>query len=132
MSNELTFLEPNKFENNDIHTDVIVDSTQEDFELARASIKKVLEIGSTSLDELSSIAKSAQRPDGFEAVSKMIKEISDASNKLLDIHEKMERISSKKNIKPEISDRVYLSTSDIGKMLEELELNTSIPLKRIT
>ncbi len=137
MTKEISILEPERFNKypprneENITTEIVIDSSTEDFELARKSIKDALNTGSDALKELYEITKQGQRSDGFEGISKMIKEISDASNKLMDIHEKIDRIRSKKNIKPELGESSHLTTVELSRMINQLSFPEPKEMKSI-
>lgn len=70
----------------------IVDNRREDYNCARQNLKNALKVGSESLDDLLEIAKASQSPRAYEVISTMVKNVSEASDKLMDIQKKLEEL----------------------------------------
>lgn len=70
----------------------IVDNRRKDYNCARENLKNALKVGSESLDDLLEIAKASQSPRAYEVISTMVKNVSEASDKLMDIQKKLEEL----------------------------------------
>lgn len=70
----------------------IVDNRRQDYNCARENLKNALKVGSESLDDLLEIAKASQSPRAYEVISTMVKNVSEASDKLMDIQKKLEEL----------------------------------------
>lgn len=92
----------------------IVDNRRQDYNCARENLKNALKVGSESLDDLLEIAKASQSPRAYEVISTMVKNVSEASDKLMDIQKKLEEL--------EISSGEDKSLSNLDKM--QLTQNT--------
>ena len=111
-----------------IKNDINDNSTLKDFDTARANIKSILTVGSDAITNLGALAFQSQDPETYTALSKLIKDVTDASTKLLDLHERLENITNKKsnkNIKmgednPDVVN-LYFSTSDVFKAIKEMD-----------
>ena len=101
-------------ESKDDFQEEIVDNRRQDYNCARENLKNALKVGSESLDDLLEIAKASQSPRAYEVISTMVKNVSEASDKLMDIQKKLEEL--------EISSGEDKSLSNLDKM--QLTQNT--------
>jgi multidrug efflux pump subunit AcrB len=62
---------------------------KQDFEDAKGTLKDVVDIGKEALDELFTLAKAAEHPFVYEVMAKMMKTITDSSEKVLKMHKEM-------------------------------------------
>lgn len=93
----------------------IVENRREDYNCARKNLKNALKVGSESLEDLLEIAKASQSPRAYEVISTMVKNVSEASDKLMDVQKKLEEL--------EISSDSENSLSKLDKL--ELTQNTN-------
>ena len=101
-------------ESKDDFQEEIVDNRRQDYNCARENLKNALKVGSESLDDLLEIAKASQSPRAYEVISTMVKNVSEASDKLMDIQKKLEEL--------EISSGEDKSLSNLDKL--QLTQNT--------
>jgi hypothetical protein len=112
----------------EIKNDMNDNSTITDFSTARANIKNILAVGSNAISELGNLATQSQDPEAYAALSKLIKDVSDASVKLISLHSNLEEINNKKYIKEnrigdneETSINLFFSTKEIFKVIKEID-----------
>lgn len=119
-------------DNKDNFQEEIVDNRREDYNCARQNLKNALKVGSESLEDLLEIAKASQSPRAYEVISTMVKNVSEASDKLMDIQKKLEELEissgedkSLKNLdKLELTQNtqntIYVgSTADLQQFIQE-------------
>jgi hypothetical protein len=93
-----------------------------DFEKARGNIVDIIQIGSSAVKELAYLANVSQSPEHYEILSKLIKDLSDTSNKLMETHIQMEKINNKKMKKEGDNNfNLFLTTSQISAALKNIE-----------
>ena len=68
------------------------DSRRKDYKFARKNLKNAMEIGNEALEDLIEIAKSSQQPRAYEVIATLVKNVSDASDKLMDVNKKLHEI----------------------------------------
>ena len=68
------------------------DSRRKDYKFARKNLKNAMEIGSEALEDLIEIAKNSQQPRAYEVIATLVKNVSDASDKLMDVNKKLHEI----------------------------------------
>ena len=113
----------------DTFQEEIVENRREDYNCARENLKNALKVGSESLEDLLEIAKASQSPRAYEVISTMVKNVSEASDKLMDIQKKLEELEissdpekSLKNLdKLELTQNtIYVgSTADLQQLIQE-------------
>ena len=79
---------------------VIIESQAEDekansdFQYARENMYDVIEKGRDAMEELLDIAKSEESPRAFEVFGQLLKNMTDAQEKLMDLHHKKNQLNS--------------------------------------
>jgi len=68
------------------------DSRRKDYKFARKNLKNAMEIGNEALEDLIEIAKNSQQPRAYEVIATLVKNVSDASDKLMDVNKKLHEI----------------------------------------
>ena len=76
----------------DEFSDEMQDSRRKDYKFARKNLKNAMEIGNEALEDLIEIAKSSQQPRAYEVIATLVKNVSDASDKLMDVNKKLHEI----------------------------------------
>jgi len=116
----------------DTFQEEIVENRREDYNCARENLKNALKVGSESLEDLLEIAKASQSPRAYEVISTMVKNVSEASDKLMDIQKKLEELEissdSEKSLKnldkleltQNTQNTIYVgSTADLQQLIQE-------------
>lgn len=102
----------------------------EDFENARDTVKDVLAVGTTALEEMAAIAQQSQSPAAYEKLGALMNSMTAASKVLLEIHKKKKEIDKADIDTPAISDQTETkivnnnlfvgSTRDLQNMIEDM------------
>lgn len=96
-----------------------------DLNLTKENIKKLVEKGNTSLDELISVAKQSESPRAYEVVSTLMKTLLDANKDYVDISTKKKyekEDQGQTNPKGDThvtNNNLYISTADLLQQLKE-------------
>lgn len=103
------------------------DSTDTDFESARANIHDMIQTASDAITDLASIAKQSQHPRAFEVLAKLIETSVKANKDLIEIQEKMKNIKilegGGSNQAPKtVNQSIFVgSTSELSKVINMLK-----------
>lgn len=91
---DLTEIEDNNIieTSEDKFTGEMQDSRRDDYKFSRKNLKNAIEIGNEALEDLIEIAKSSQQPRAYEVIATLVKNVSDASDKLMDVNKKLHEI----------------------------------------
>ncbi|PNX49272.1 MAG: hypothetical protein BV459_00360 [Thermoplasmata archaeon M11B2D] len=99
----------------------------EDYRQSRETIRATISRAGDALEDILEIAKLSQHPRAYEVANQLIKNISDMSKDLLEVHARTEKI--KKDKEPEqgknpqtVNNNLFVgSTADLQKMLKQLK-----------
>jgi hypothetical protein len=102
------------------------DSAKQDFELARANIRNMIENGSEAMSKLAQIADSSQHPRAFEVLAKLMDTMLNANKDLLDLQTKIREINSADTPMSEqaktINNNLFVgSTAELQKVIENMK-----------
>ena len=94
-----------------------------DFEYARQIYHDLLAKGSESMEEMMEVARATEHPRAFEVLSNMMKNISDISGNLMDMHKKKKDFEQKEQKalpQGQTTNNVFVgSTADLQRMLQD-------------
>jgi hypothetical protein len=96
-----------------------------DYEKSRNNLHGLLIQGQDALNYALEVAKSSEHPRAFEVVGGLIKNISDVNDKLLEVHEKMQKLEGKVTKKEEVktvtNNSIFLgSTNELSQLLKKM------------
>lgn len=101
------------------------DSAKTDFDKARIQIHAVIQNGSDAVVTLSEIASQTQDPKAFDSLSKMMAVVVNASEKLLDIQQKLKNLEKaevphNEKAKGNVTNNLFVgSTAELQKALKD-------------
>ena len=114
-------------------TDVVLiktasDDVQKDYEYSRAQLYSLIEKGQETLNGIMELAAETASPRAYEVAGQILKSVSDAADKLIDLQKKM-RVIEDENIKTTnnvTNNAVFVgSTSELQKLLKQGFLNNT-------
>ena len=103
---------------------------EEDFQLARSNIKETLDLGSQAYEQMIRIASASEHPRAFEVASNFMKNLVEANEKLLNLHDKRRQIvpvpepeEKKQNV---TNNNVFVgSTAELLEMIKKNKIKES-------
>lgn len=95
------------------------DKTESDFDFSRDTIRELIDKNNSVIDEMISIARSAETARPFEVVGQLVKTQSELAKDLLQIHKQKKEIKAEdpKSIKQQNNIVFNGSTSDLMKLI---------------
>ena len=103
-----------------------LDDVQKDYEYSRAQYYSIIEKGQETLNGIMELAAETASPRAYEVAGQILKSVSDAADKLIDLQKKM-RVIEDENIKTTnnvTNNAVFVgSTSELQKLLKQGFLN---------
>lgn len=102
----------------------------DDYDLARDTLREVITQGRTALDDVISLARSSEHPRSYEVAGQIMKTMSDVAKDLLTLKKQKMEIESPKNspMNPQIGQQNNIvfagSTEDLLKMIQQQQVNT--------
>ena len=92
-----------------------------DFETGRKNLYNLLDKGNEAIDGILSLAKEGEHPRAYEVAGQLIKTVSEVSQNLLDLQDKLKKIKDVPNTGPKsVTNALFVgSTTELHKMLKE-------------
>ena len=102
---------PPKEEKNDI---------KKDYEYTRANLYSLIEKGQEAINGILDLAQESEMPRAYEVAGQLIKSVSDATDKLMDLQKKLKDVEEEKQKGPStVNNALFVgSTADLAKMLK--------------
>jgi hypothetical protein len=108
--------------------DVIVDNPktdkndiQRDYEYSRANMYSIIEKGQEAINNVLELAQETESARAYEVVGQLIKNVSDATEKLIDLQKKLRDIEDpkKSNSPTNVTNALFVgSTAELSKLLK--------------
>ena len=91
-----------------------------DFETGRENLYKLLDKGNEAIDGILALAKEGEHPRAYEVAGQLIKTVSEVSQNLLDLQEKLKKIKDVPNTGPKsVTNALFVgSTTELTKLLK--------------
>jgi len=112
VSKEIKKVEPKKLSEEDI---------QKDYEYTRGNLYSLIEKGQEALNGALELAQETDSPRAYEVTGQLIKSISDATDKLLDLQKKLKEVNAEEKQKgpSTVNNALFVgSTAELAKMLK--------------
>ena len=92
-----------------------------DYDYSRESYYNLIEKGQEAIQGILDIAKEGQHPRAYEVAGQLIKTVSEVSQNLLDLQEKLKKVKEVPNTGPKnVTNALFVgSTTELQKMLKE-------------
>ena len=107
-----------------MNTEVMVPEDKDpdiDFETGRKNLYNLLDKGNEAIDGILELAKEGEHPRAYEVAGQLIKTVSEVSQNLLDLQDKLKKIKDVPNTGPKsVTNALFVgSTTELHKMLKE-------------
>ena len=99
-----------------------VDDIKKDYEYTRGNLYSIIEKGLEALNGVLELAQESELPRAYEVAGQLIKNVADATDKLLDLQKKLKDVEEEKQIKgpSTVNNALFVgSTADLAKMLKD-------------
>ena len=99
-----------------------VDDIKKDYEYTRGNLYSIIEKGQEALNGVLELAQESEMPRAYEVAGQLIKNVADATDKLLDLQKKLKDVEEEKQDKgpSTVNNTLYVgSTADLAKMLKD-------------
>ena len=106
-----------------VSTEVLVPEDKDpdiDFETGRKNLYNLLDKGNEAIDGILNLAKEGEHPRAYEVAGQLIKTVSEVSQNLLDLQEKLKKIKDVPDKGPKnVTNALFVgSTTELQKMLK--------------
>lgn len=107
-------------------TNSIVDDIKKDYEYSRGNFYSIIEKGQEAINSVLELAQETESPRAYEVVGQLIKNVSDATDKLMELQKKLKDIEEVKPVNgpTNVTNALFVgSTAELSKLLKN-KLNT--------
>ena len=98
-----------------------VDDIKKDYEYTRGNLYSIIEKGQEALNGVLELAQESEMPRAYEVAGQLIKNVADATDKLLDLQKKLKDVEEEKQTKgpSTVNNALFVgSTAELAKMLK--------------
>ena len=92
------------------------------YQQSKENIQEIIDSGKDAMEEILQIAKAGQHPRAFEVYATLLKNMTEANDRLLKIQKEMRDMNKKKEGNTNIDKAIFVgSTSELSKFLKNKE-----------
>ena len=100
----------------------VADDIKKDYEYTRGNLYSIIEKGQEALNGVLELAQESEMPRAYEVAGQLIKNVADATDKLLDLQKKLKDVEAEEKVKgpSTVNNALFVgSTADLAKMLKD-------------
>ena len=97
------------------------DDIEKDYEYTRGNLYSIIEKGQEAINGILELAEDSQMPRAYEVAGQLIKSVSDATDKLIDLQKKLKDVNEEKVSKgpSTVNNALFVgSTADLAKLIK--------------
>ena len=98
-----------------------VDDIKKDYEYTRGNLYSIIEKGQEALNGVLELAQESEMPRAYEVAGQLIKNVADATDKLMDLQKKLKEVNEEEKVKgpSTVNNALFVgSTSELSKLLK--------------
>ena len=98
-----------------------VDDVRKDYDYTRGNLYSIIEKGQEAINGILELAQESEMPRAYEVAGQLIKNVADATDKLMDLQKKLKDVEEEKQSKgpSTVNNALFVgSTADLAKMLK--------------
>jgi hypothetical protein len=99
-----------------------VDDIKKDYEYSRGQLYSIIEKGQEAINGILELAQESDSPRAYEVAGQLIKNVADATDKLMDLQKKLKDIEEERGVKgpTNVTNALFVgSTADLAKLLKQ-------------
>jgi len=100
----------------------VADDIKKDYDYTRGNLYSIIEKGQEALNGVLELAQESEQPRAYEVAGQLIKSVSDATDKLMDLQKKLKDVEEDKVTKgpSTVNNALFVgSTAELAKMLKD-------------
>jgi len=104
------------------------DDIDKDYEYTRGNLYSIIEKGQEAINGILELAQESEMPRAYEVAGQLIKSVSDATDKLMDLQKKLKDVEEETKPKGPntVNNALFVgSTAELAKMIKESDLSSS-------
>ena len=98
------------------------DDIEKDYEYTRGNLYSIIEKGQEEINGILELAQESEMPRAYEVAGQLIKSVSDATDKLMDLQKKLKDVEEEKVAKgpSNVTNALFVgSTADLAKLIKK-------------
>lgn len=105
-----------------------VDDIKKDYDYTRGNLYALIEKGQEAINGILELAQESEMPRAYEVAGQLIKNVADATDKLMDLQKKLKDIEEDKQKGPTtVNNALFVgSTAELAKLLKQQSQNEDI------
>ena len=106
-----------------------VDDIKKDYEYTRGNLYSLIEKGQEAINGILELAQESEMPRAYEVAGQLIKNVADATDKLMDLQKKLKDIEEEKISKgpTTVNNALFVgSTAELAKLLKQQTQNENV------
>lgn len=99
-----------------------VDDVKKDYEYTRGNLYSLIEKGQEAINGILELAQESEMPRAYEVAGQLIKNVADATDKLMDLQKKLRDVEEERQSKgpTNVTNALFVgSTADLAKLLKQ-------------
>ena len=100
------------------------DDVSKDYDYTRGNLYSIIEKGQEAIDGILELAQETEQPRAYEDAGQLIKSVSDATDKLMDLQKKLKDVNEEDKKSPtNVTNALFVgSTAELAKMIKQENL----------
>ena len=106
-----------------------VDDVKKDYEYTRGNLYSLIEKGQEAINGILELAQESEMPRAYEVAGQLIKNVADATDKLMDLQKKLKEVEEEKVSKgpTTVNNALFVgSTAELAKLLKQQAENENL------
>jgi len=106
-----------------------VEDIKKDYEYTRGNLYSLIEKGQEAINGILELAQESEMPRAYEVAGQLIKNVADATDKLMDLQKKLKEVEEEKQGKgpTTVNNALFVgSTADLAKLLKQQKIDENI------
>ena len=94
---------------------------EKDYEYTRGNLYSIIEKGQEAINGILELAQESEMPRAYEVAGQLIKNVADATDKLMDLQKKLKDVEEEKTKTTNVTNNALFvgSTSDLAKLIKQ-------------
>jgi hypothetical protein len=106
-----------------------MDDVRKDYEYTRGNLYSLIEKGQEAINGILELAQESEMPRAYEVAGQLIKNVADATDKLMELQKKLKEVEEEKQSKgpTNVTNALFVgSTADLAKLLKQQKSNEDV------
>jgi vacuolar-type H+-ATPase subunit I/STV1 len=106
-----------------------IDDVKKDYEYTRGNLYSLIEKGQEAINGILELAQESEMPRAYEVAGQLIKNVADATDKLMDLQKKLKEVEEEKQSRgpTNVTNALFVgSTAELAKLLKKQSTNENI------